>query len=148
MIFNNNAKFDNTDEVQTSSNNVGKSPVVGQERVKLTKMSKCCDNALKLLSAIRKNVEKIIQFKKEKSSKSGIDNMLWREVGKYMEVLDQLGKIDSSLKASINNVQRLCKAARNMLGTSLVTEKTAGLGLGTRTTTEEEGEEKKGDDDA
>jgi hypothetical protein len=117
-------------------------PIVGSERVKLTKVSKCCDNAMKLLSAIRENVETIIKFKKEKSTKSGIDTMLWREVGKYMEVLGELGKIDKNLQESINNVQRLCKAARNLLGVGLTATKAAGPSLGMKASHEaEEGKE-------
>lgn len=146
MTSNNSAKRNDLNASSQSPKISSTAPIVGRERVKLIKVSKCCDDASKLLFDINKNVEMIIDFKKKQSSKSGIDQLLFSEVGKYVDVLKQLGKIDSSLKQTIGRVQSLCKVARKMLGTGLAPAKAVGLGLGTKAAHEEDKEDKKGDE--
>ena len=133
---------------------------VNNERMRA--ITDCCDTAFVTLNDIKDKVSKIINFHQSSAKRSedgdkggeagsggagggvrtGDARALYSEVGRYLAVLENLVTINKGLEQAAQEVKQLCQEAHLLLSKRMETGKSIGLGMGGRTTTEQEEDEK------
>lgn len=141
----NNAKKTDDGDYRDGGESAGTpAPVRKINYEKLESVTGFCDTSLELLKNIEEQTAKIIEYKKKKSAAAGErDDVFRRQLVGFILALENLVKINNSIKNAADQVKNLCVKANKLLGKDAVHKKGAGMSLGGGSTA---GDEEEGDD--